>query len=136
MYMSLEACCCSSNLRFSLYCLLYSAFFCFLTASMLISAILVTRCACATLDSFSFFVHCVTSRTRYGVCAVSKVIRNNRAVRPIHVNPSFCRYMLIYFRQKVTFLWWAHFLTKLDIPEHMSLATVHYNNRTRNVRIT
>jgi hypothetical protein len=39
---------------------------------------------CATLDGF-FFVHCVTSRTRYGVCAVSKVIRNNRAVRHIHV---------------------------------------------------
>jgi hypothetical protein len=85
MYMSLEVCCCSSNLRFNLYCLLHSAFFCFLTASMLISAILVTRCACATLHSFCFFVHCVTSRTRYDVCAVSKVIRNNRAVRHIHV---------------------------------------------------
>jgi hypothetical protein len=31
------------------------------------------------------FVHCVTSRTRYSVCAVSKVIRNNRAVRHILV---------------------------------------------------
>jgi hypothetical protein len=115
MHMSLEVCCCSSNLRFNLYCLLYSAFFCFLTASMLISAALVTRCACATLDSFCFLfivwrhelgtvyvrwarsdvtksVRCMcgeqglTSRTRYGVCAVSKVIRNNRAVRHIHVN--------------------------------------------------
>jgi hypothetical protein len=27
MYMSLEACCCSSNLRFNLYCLMLSAFF-------------------------------------------------------------------------------------------------------------
>jgi hypothetical protein len=128
---------------------------------MLISAILVTRCACATLDSFCFLfivwhhelgavyvrwersdvtnsvrcmcgeqghtkrhelgtvyvrwarsyeshelgtvyvrwersdvtnsVRCMcgekgqTLRTRYGVCAVSKVIRNNRAVRHIHV---------------------------------------------------
>jgi hypothetical protein len=32
-----------------------------------------------------FFIHCVTSRTRYSVCAVSKVIWNNRAVRHIHV---------------------------------------------------
>jgi hypothetical protein len=43
---------------------------------MLMSAILVTRCACATLDSFCFFVHCVTSRTRYGECAVSIVWRH------------------------------------------------------------
>jgi hypothetical protein len=101
--MSLEVCCCSSNLRFNLYGILYSAFFCFLTASMLISAILVTRCACATLDSFCFCSLCdvtnsvrcmcgeqgLTSRTRYGVCAVSKVIRNNRAVRHIHVKTHF-----------------------------------------------
>jgi hypothetical protein len=44
-----------------------------------------TIITCATADSFCFFVHCVTSRTRYGVCAMSKVIRNNRAVRYIHV---------------------------------------------------
>jgi hypothetical protein len=47
--MSLEACCCSSNLRFNLYCLSYSTFFCFLTASMSVSAILVTRCAFTTI---------------------------------------------------------------------------------------
>jgi hypothetical protein len=86
MYMSLKACCCSNSLRFNLYCFLYSAFFCFLTASVLISAILVTRSAWATLDSFCFFFYCMTSRTRYGVCSVSKVIRNNREVRHIHVN--------------------------------------------------
>jgi hypothetical protein len=39
----------SSNLRFNLYWLLYSAFFYFLTASMSISAILVTRCAFTTI---------------------------------------------------------------------------------------
>jgi hypothetical protein len=46
---SLEACCCSSNLRFNLYCLSYAAFFYFLTASMSVSAILVTRCAFKTI---------------------------------------------------------------------------------------
>jgi hypothetical protein len=56
MYMSLEACCCSSNLRFNLYCLMRSGFFRFLTASMSVSAILVTRCACATADCFCLYL--------------------------------------------------------------------------------
>jgi hypothetical protein len=34
----------------------------------------------------------VTSRNRYGECAVSKVIRNNRAVRHIHVKRNFVFY--------------------------------------------
>jgi hypothetical protein len=42
---SVEVDACSSNLRFNLYCLAYSAFIYFLTASMLVSAILVTRSA-------------------------------------------------------------------------------------------
>jgi hypothetical protein len=54
--MSLEACCCSSNLRFNLYCLMRSAFFRFLTKSMSVSAILVTRCACATADCFCLYL--------------------------------------------------------------------------------
>jgi hypothetical protein len=56
MYMSLEACCCSSNLCFNLYCLMRSAFFRFLTASMSVSAILVTRCACATADCYCLYL--------------------------------------------------------------------------------
>jgi hypothetical protein len=56
MYMSLEACCCSSNLRFNLYCLMRSAFFHFLTASMPVSAILVTRCTCARADCVCLYL--------------------------------------------------------------------------------
>jgi hypothetical protein len=44
-----DACCCIDNLRFILYCLAYSAFLCFLTLSMPVSVILVTRHAFNTI---------------------------------------------------------------------------------------
>jgi hypothetical protein len=71
--MSLEACCCSSNLRFNLYCLMCSTFFRFLTASMSVSAILVTRCACATADCFCLYLCSPTSPSN---CYVTRVAVN------------------------------------------------------------